>query len=121
LGRLLSLSITLTSSCFFKRTVCPITSSLELKASERIRTPDPLITNQLLYQLSYAGAIFHLQAFNFLLKKGVNDEEKGLLFMKFLFPLSNLRTLLSLVLEKNIQNYIQNSKSAETFCQEMIF
>jgi hypothetical protein len=24
-------------------------------AGERIRTPDPLITNQLLYQLSYAG------------------------------------------------------------------
>ena len=40
--------------------------------------------------------------------------------MKFLFPLSNLRTLLSLVLEKIIQNYMQNSKSAETFCQEMI-
>lgn len=41
--------------------------------------------------------------------------------MKFLFPLSNLRTLLSLVLEKNMQNYIQNSKLTETFCQEMIF
>lgn len=26
------------------------------KASERIRTPDPLITNQPLYHLSYAGA-----------------------------------------------------------------
>jgi hypothetical protein len=27
------------------------------KASEGIRTPDPLITNQLLYRLSYAGII----------------------------------------------------------------
>ncbi len=33
------------------------------KASERIRTPDPLITNQLLYQLSYAGIFFYLRAF----------------------------------------------------------
>jgi hypothetical protein len=33
------------------------------KASERIRTPDPLITNQLLYQLSYAGIFFCLRAF----------------------------------------------------------
>jgi hypothetical protein len=39
----------------------------QLKASERIRTPDPLITNQLLYQLSYAGAIFPLQALKLLL------------------------------------------------------
>ena len=31
--------------------------TIRIKASERIRTPDPLITNQLLYQLSYAGVI----------------------------------------------------------------
>jgi hypothetical protein len=36
----------------------PITYAITAKkASERIRTPDPLITNQLLYQLSYAGTI----------------------------------------------------------------
>jgi len=33
-----------------------------------------------------------LQAFNFFLKWGVNEEEKGLSVVKFLFPLSNLRT-----------------------------
>jgi hypothetical protein len=41
--------------------------------------------------------------------------------MKFFFPLSNLRTLLSRVLEKNIQDYFQNSKPTKIFCQEMIF
>ena len=29
-------------------------------AGDRIRTRDPLITNQLLYQLSYAGTITHI-------------------------------------------------------------
>jgi hypothetical protein len=46
-----------------------------MKASERIRTPDPLITNQLLYQLSYAGIIFRPQAINFFLVGNNGREE----------------------------------------------
>jgi hypothetical protein len=45
-------------TCQYIKKNRPITYAISAKkASERIRTPDPLITNQLLYQLSYAGTI----------------------------------------------------------------
>jgi hypothetical protein len=51
--------------------------NLPIKASERIRTPDPLITNQLLYQLSYAGTT-NLQkvCFNSNRKTGIGEKMK---------------------------------------------
>jgi hypothetical protein len=44
------------------------TSPVSLReASEGNRTPDPLITSQLLYRLSYAGVLEQMQTFNVLL------------------------------------------------------
>ena len=41
--------------------ICPVIRSPYVRASEGIRTPDPLITNQPLYRLSYAGKANSLQ------------------------------------------------------------
>jgi hypothetical protein len=47
-------------------------------ASERNRTPDPLITNQLLYRLSYAGIICLKIIFTpYFYYKGLKREEIG--------------------------------------------
>jgi hypothetical protein len=43
--------------------VLPPISISQKRARERIRTPDLLITNQLLYQLSYSGLIKELSQF----------------------------------------------------------
>ena len=48
-------------------------------ASERNRTPDPLITNQLLYRLSYAGIIYQKISFTpYFYYKGLKREEIGI-------------------------------------------
>jgi hypothetical protein len=47
------------------------------RASEGIRTPDPLITNQPLYLLSYAGAPSPVQKKSFLVRGSAEEEIKN--------------------------------------------
>jgi hypothetical protein len=86
-----------------------------IRASERIRTPDPLITNQPLYLLSYAGTILFRKISPENVEILWKKEKKRKEFKKFLhFLLENLFKLV----KKEIKIYSQNATSKSAFCQE---